>query len=428
MVAQVCRASRLRRAALRSFTSATATFGQQACGTHGPEPLGRWRPPAAQGGFGEGRGVWRPGPAAACSSQSCRERDAEICAVCVAELPGWGSLARDDLRVERLPGGASNQNFKVQLAAPAAGGAGGLNAVLFRVYGSGLELLYDRELEVDIAQMLSRHGVAAQVYARGRGWRIEQWWHDAAPLLNCRMKEPAVLAQVASHIGRLHRMSAISLDFHHRAGARPPASLSRLWGWGRAAEHAALEAPRLTAGIALPEILAERTWLTDFVREGDDGVPGTGLDVVFSHWDPQENNILLTPSGLQFIDFEYSDMDHQAFDLATYFVECGIDLRVDEYPYYKSTPSELPTEDERRFFCAAYLTEYLRVPVPPGDPRAASLSRRTERFALAAHLLWAMWSVVRASRAPAGGFDYLHYGRCRWSLYRQAKSALLGKI
>ena len=47
--------------------------------------------------------------------------------------------------------------------------------------------------------------------------------------------------------------------------------------------------------------------------------------MVFSHWDTQENNVLQTLYGLRFIDFEYSGMDYQAFDIASYFVECMID-------------------------------------------------------------------------------------------------------
>eukprot|EP00971_Amphidinium_carterae_P274032 5438781-Amphidinium_carterae.1 len=77
--------------------------------------------------------------------------------------------------------------------------------------------------------------------------------------------------------------------------------------------------------LDMEEIIAERSWLKEYMLENDSRLPGSGLDVVFSHGDGQENNILETQSGLRFIDFEYSGMDYQAFDLASYFVECTID-------------------------------------------------------------------------------------------------------
>lgn len=41
-----------------------------------------------------------------------------------------------------------------------------------------------------------------------------------------------------------------------------------------------------------------------FLDNAQDGVRGRGLDLVLSHCDVQENNILQTQYGLRFIDFE----------------------------------------------------------------------------------------------------------------------------
>merc|ERR1719382_2203493 len=128
-------------------------------------------------------------------------------------------------------------------------------------------------------------------------------------------------------------------------------------------------------------MLAERSWIADFAAEGQSSaLPGCGLDVVFSHWDPQENNILQTRRGLRFIDFEYSGMEYQAFDIAAYFVECTIDYLHDEAPFYKVNPSDFPTEWDQRLFCSVYLSEYLGSAVGADDPAVSALLERVQRF------------------------------------------------
>merc|ERR1711956_95894 len=142
--------------------------------------------------------------------------------------------------------------------------------------------------------------------------------------------------------------------------------------------------------------------------------------------DCQENNVLQTPYGLRLIDFEHGGMEHQAFDIANYFVECTIDYLHDEYPYYKLGLQNFPTETEQRFFCSVYLSEYLGVAVKPEDAAVSVFLDRVQRFTLVSHLLWAFWSVIRAQQQPIDdGFDYLHWAQTRWLLYRQSKDAML---
>jgi len=142
----------------------------------------------------------------------------------------------------------------------------------------------------------------------------------------------------------------------------------------------------------------------------------------------QENNILQTQYGLRFIDFEYSGMCFQATDIANYFVECMIDYLAKQYPYYSVNMSNFPTEREQRLFCAIYLSEYLECKFMPTDPEVDALLETVSKFTLASHLLWALWSVVRAPQGQTfTEFDFLHYSKARWEMYKRAKSDLLTK-
>lgn len=210
-----------------------------------------------------------------------------------------------------------------------------------------------------------------------------------------------------------------------------PLSHTRLGTWGERCYRAAEsfmhpEIVGRVSALKLDEVLAERDWLTKYCLADDPGIDGSGLDVVFSHWDSQENNILQTHYGLRYIDFEYSGMEHQAFDIASYFVECTIDYLHPKAPYFKMNVSNFPEEWEQRLFCSVYLSEYLETAVHPEDLAVTVLVERVRRFTLMHHLLWAMWSVIRAPQAPAiNSFDYIEYAQSRWSQYKRAKRQLL---
>jgi choline kinase len=344
--------------------------------------------------------------------------------ICQASIPGWASVPSENIRIDQLCEGLSNQNFKVHLKSVTARM---VPCVLFRVYGKDAHTLYDGELELKIVQMLSEYQVAPTIYANGEGWRIEEW-HFSVPLPNRSMRNPAIFTQVAAHMGRLHKLSSRS-DFPIEIRSCPVLSTSRLGTWATAFQSAAA-ALRCEEGrrqaLDVDEVFSERDWLTEFVTAEDPKIKGSGLDVVFSHWDSQENNILQTQYGLRFIDFEYSGMEHQAFDIATYFVECTLDYLWDKPPFYKVSLADFPSEREQRLFCSIYLSEYLETTIRPSDLSVSVLFERVQRFVLVVHHVWAMWSVIRAPQAPTvNEFDYLEYAQTRWFMYKWAKRAVL---
>jgi len=349
---------------------------------------------------------------------SCPET---VRAICHAGVPGWVMQPMQNMTVTKLGSGLSNVNYRVSMASPAVS----VPCVLFRVYGKGMTILFDSTMEFQTFKMLSKFQIAPRLYASDDDWRIEEW-HDSIPLPTRSMCNPSILAQVAAQLGRLHKISSKS-DFPAKLQAEQPLHVTRLERWGDAFFQIARH-PRVAntaARMGVQEMLTERDWLAKFVAEGSSGT-GSGLDVVFSHWDCQENNVLQTPYGLRLIDFEYSGMEHQAFDIANYFVECTIDYLHDEYPYYKLGLHNLPTESEQRFFCSVYLSEYLGVAVKPEDAVVSVFLDRVQRFTLVSHLLWAFWSVIKTHQQPVdGGFDYLHCAQTRWLLYRQSKDAML---
>merc|ERR1719316_1731923 len=365
--------------------------------------------------------------------------------ICLLEVPGWdkyaGANRRNRIKIDQLCEGLSNQIFKVyvdtgSLAQTVSGQAcllalentrDAVTCVLFRVYGTEVSRMYDPEQELYLYKLLAKYGIAPKCYADGQGWRIEEW-HVATALLNKDMTNPSVLAQVAAQVGRFHKLGETQRDFPREVLEGDPNVARRLREWSAIAMDArfAGENERRFNSLGVDEMMAEAEWLPSFLLSENSNSKGNGLDKVLSHADVQENNILLTSYGLRLIDFEYSGMCYQAFDIANYFVECTIDYLHKQYPYYCVDPTKFPTQQDQRFFCAIYLSEYLEWRVLPDDARVDVLLRAVEKFTLASHLIWAFWGIVRC---PAGDtseeFDFLEYAQARWEMYKKAKSDLM---
>ncbi|XP_022237859.1 ethanolamine kinase 1-like isoform X2 [Limulus polyphemus] len=149
-----------------------------------------------------------------------------------------------------------------------------------------------------------------------------------------------------------------------------------------------------------------------------------GSQIVFCHNDLLGNNIVYNEEKekVTFIDFEYSDNNFQAFDIGNHFCEfAGLE------PYQ---PELYPCKEFQKEWIKVYLEEwhYLKgchchiTEVPPEDVN--SLYVQVNKFALAAHLLWGMWSLVQASHS-ALDFDYLGYAKCRIGEYYKKKEKFL---
>lgn len=374
--------------------------------------------------------------------------------LCVERVPGWYSVDAAELRVSQLCEGLSNQIFKVSLPSVGAGSPisqrsaalkgfntnnassqGGSNSfsyttVLFRVHGKDSEALYDQKEELKIFKTLSKYQIGPQLIANGDGWRIEEW-HYSVPIPVKALPNPSIFGQVASALGRFHRLHKRK-DFPSDL-SREPITLMRLEKWAQNAGKAAGPTGTVTGQKGVVDVdgmLKEAEWLkTYLIEQGNNRsnkFAGSGYDVVFSHNDCQENNLLQTPYGLRMIDFEYAGFNYQAYDIANFFCEFTMDYTEKNYPFYATNLAAYPDRQSQELFASIYLSEYLENPILPTDSKyIAPLLQTVEIFALASHLLWALWSVIRAPQSPTfDQFDFLDYANFRFNCYKRAKRAL----
>lgn len=133
--------------------------------------------------------------------------------------------------------------------------------------------------------------------------------------------------------------------------------------------------------------------------------------VTFCHNDLLGLNIIYDAASdrMCFIDYEYANFNHRAFDIANHFCEyAGLDF---DYTLF-------PSLDVQRRFATAYLTTLQNT--TPSSAAVEALLNEVHHFVPVSHFIWGLWSLVQATVSPID-FDYLSYGLTRFKYYYLTK-------
>ncbi|XP_058717915.1 choline/ethanolamine kinase-like isoform X3 [Poecile atricapillus] len=140
----------------------------------------------------------------------------------------------------------------------------------------------------------------------------------------------------------------------------------------------------------------------------------TPSPVVFCHNDVQEGNILLlsgregSSDRLMLIDFEYSSYNYS--------------YSHERWPFFLARPEHYPSRQQQLHFIRHYLAESGGGGTGGEQrEREEQLLLESDRFALASHFFWGLWSVVQAKISTIQ-FGYLDYAQSRFQAYFQHKS------
>ena len=254
-----------------------------------------------------------------------------------------------DVQVEVLGGGITNQNLKVDV--------GGESLVL-RVAGKNTDLLgINREAELAATEAAAAARIGPEVvgFVLPEGWLVTRFLEGATPPME-RMREPAMLRRVADALYAFH------------AGPAVPATFDSF----RVVET--YRQTTLERGGAVPDAY---DWAHEIAgriearRSADAHVP--------CHNDLLNANFLFDGERLRIVDWEYAGMGDRFFDLANFAINHELDEAASE----------------------ALLTAYVGE-VRPEDARALALMRFMSDFREA------MWGVVQSAVSELD-FDFVTY-------------------
>lgn len=125
--------------------------------------------------------------------------------------------------------------------------------------------------------------------------------------------------------------------------------------------------------------------------------------ILFCHNDLLLGNVIYTEESqkVTFIDYEYAEPNHQAFDIGNHFSEypgIGSDSNAIDYSKY-------PSKDFQLQWLKVYLQEF-RGNSNVTDNDVEVLYKHVNKFALASHFLWTCWALIQAEHSTIN-FDFV---------------------
>ena len=232
-----------------------------------------------------------------------------------------------DVQVEVLTGGITNQNLKVDV--------GGESFVL-RVAGKNTDLLgIDREAELAATEAAAAAGIGPEVvgFVLPEGWLVTRFVEGATPPME-RMREPAMLRRVADALYAFH------------AGPAVPATFDSF----RVVET--YRETTLERGGAVPD---PYDWAHEIAgriearRSADAHVP--------CHNDLLNANFLFDGERLRIVDWEYAGMGDRFFDLANFSINHELDEAASE-ALLMAYVGEVRREDARALALMRFLSDF----------------------------------------------------------------------
>lgn len=274
--------------------------------------------------------------------------------------------------------------------------------VLLRIYGRGVDLLFDRDTEIVTFETMSRLGHGPRLLGRFPNGRVEEFLH-ARTLSAADLRNPDVSARIAAKLREFHVLSL--------PGAREAHIWERLRDWLQ--KSLSLCRPEHVKEFRLQNLGEEIEELRMRLSRPED-------EIGFCHNDLQYGNIMMDEidKSITIIDYEYASYNPVAYDLANHFCEMAAD-------YHSATPhildySRYPGFQERCRFVDVYLGASGKV---VSRSETEELAKETDGYALASHIHWGLWGIISACVNEID-FDYIEYARQRFAQYNTSKLKL----
>lgn len=331
----------------------------------------------------------------------------------------WKTVPKTDFQISIVSGGLSNLLYMCSLPDDVPSMEEEPRRVLLRIYGAILQGVDALVLESVMFAILAERTLGPRLYGIFPEGRLEQY------LPNNRMctedlSVPSISEEIAVKLARFHGMEmpfnkepkwlfgtinrymdqTLKLKFTRDAHVKKYNKLMKL------------DLPKELESLRL--LLAE-----------------TQSPVVFCHNDVTEGNILkledrdpTSTDRLMLIDFEYSSYNYRGFDFGNFFCEWMYDYTHNQWPFYKARPENYPTREQQLHFIRSYLAEQRNLSNDAINKDQMQVEEdlliEANRYALASHFLWGLWSIIQAKISTIE-FGYMDYAQCRFDAYLKLK-------
>lgn len=288
------------------------------------------------------------------------------------------------------------------------------DVVLVRVYGHKTDLLIDRNAETRNIQILHDAGYAPHLYATfTNGLAYEYVPGVILNTTSCR--DPEVYPLVARMMAQMHRVQSCN-----DVSKQPSLWLKIQQFLDIMPQH--LDDPKKQARFV--ELIPPKCKLEEEYAIIKKELSGLGSPLVFCHNDLLLANVIYNSKKktVTFIDYEYSSLNYQGFDIGNHFAEFAGVSEVD----YSAYPSPEFQRQWLRIYLETFQSESPEAEVCNSvtEEDISLLYVQVNKFALASHFLWAIWALIQAEHSNID-FDFLWYADVRLKEYFAKKDQFL---
>jgi len=328
-----------------------------------------------------------------------------VLAECQVGLPGWRGLGTDAFDFAP-PKGFSTFTMAVRAKRPLSP-----PAVLYRRLAGKDNAILDVGAERVVFLALAEAGIAPRCLHYEPGFRLEAFY-EGATLVAEDLYDPATLRGVAEQLYRFHHMAPPPL---------PAASFFELLHarWAPLARHVLVD--RRDAFPANERVLCEpltalfseatRRKVAAFLPEGP---------LHFCHNDSYHGNVMrLADGGIRLLDFEFSCLNHRAFDFANLFAETVMVHGLTEPPHFRIAAPRF-TDAELEILIGAYLDHGSFPSASAQEQELQTLVQQTRRALPLSDYMYAMAALPLALE-PVQRIRFLPYAHQRFERFLAAR-------
>jgi thiamine kinase-like enzyme len=322
---------------------------------------------------------------------------------CRAVFPAWSLLSSADFECDE-PKGFSSLTMVVRCLADVEP-----PAVLYRGLEGKENAILDFASERDVFLLLDEHQIAARCLHYDETHRIEEFY-EGRTLTPADLTDSDVLKGIAEELYRFHRLQPDVI---------PERSFFELLHdkWGRLGRSVLEEQRHMFPPDEqmmceeLLEILSDETAMK--VQQCLPASP-----IVFCHNDTYHGNVMLLDNGdIKLLDFEFSCLNHPAFDFANLFAETVMKHGQPEAPYFRIADPEYTRQD-----IETLVGHYLDCGTLTGDDRADERDRlvnETEEMIMLSDYMYAM-AAIPLSVNPIQKIRFIPYAHARFAKFLRA--------
>lgn len=337
---------------------------------------------------------------------------AEILQQCQDVFPAWRDLTVDDFTFDD-PKGFSSFTMAIKTKRPVEP-----PAVLYRRLAGKENAILDFATEKDVFLLLGDNEIAAHCYHYTEDCRIEAFYVGRT-LTAADLFDFDTLRKIADQLYRFHQLEPANL---------PQATFFELLHekWGRAAqqvleEELAVFPPdeqRLCEDLR--EIYSEAT-LAKVLRCLPQGTP------TFCHNDTYHGNVMKLDSGeIKLLDFEFSCLNHRAFDFSNLFAETVMKHKQPDYPYFRIAAPEFG-DRELTILINAYLDNATFADESARAREFQTLLQDTKDMITLSDYMYAMAALPLAVE-PIQKIRFIPYAHARFFKFLNAYDERFGKV